>query len=208
MKTLFVPAKIKSSVNEKAIKEISEKLPKNLSIVYSIQYQDTAKEIKEILSKNHTITSFLQVLGCSKPNFSKSTKAVLLIGSGRFHAVSLAMETNLPVYVLYNNSMQEISKKEIESLKTKKKASYLKFLNSDNIGILVSTKPGQENLKRALELKKSPVMKNKKAYILIGNNLSPIEFENFQLDSWINTACPRLDFDASVVNLRDISKKN
>jgi 2-(3-amino-3-carboxypropyl)histidine synthase len=208
MKTLFIPAKIKSSVNEKAIQEISEKLPKSLAIAYSIQYQDTAKEIKKILSKNHEITSFLQILGCSKPNFSKSTKAVLLIGSGRFHAVSLAMETNLPVYILYNNSMQEISKKEIEVLKTKKKASYLKFLNSDSIGILVSTKPGQENLKRALELKKSPIMKNKKSYILIGNNLSSNEFENFNIDSWVNTACPKLDFDVSVVNIRDISKKN
>jgi 2-(3-amino-3-carboxypropyl)histidine synthase len=208
MKTLFIPAKIKSNVNEKAINEISKKLPKSLAIAYSIQYKDAAKEIKEILSKNHEITSFVQVLGCSKPNFSKSTKAILLIGSGRFHAVSLAMETNLSVYGLYNNSMSEISSKEIEFLKTKKKASYVKFLNSDNIGILVSTKPGQENLKRAFELKKSSVMKNKKSYILIGNNLSPIEFENFKVDSWINTACPRLDFDASVVNVRDISKKS
>lgn len=208
MKTLFIPAKIKSSVNEKAINEISKKLPKSLAIVYSIQYQDTAKRIKEILSRKHEVTSFVQVLGCSKPNFSKSTKAILLIGSGRFHAVSLAMETNLPVYVLYNNSMTEISNKEIESLKTRKKAAYVKFLNAENVGILVSTKPGQENLKRALELKNSSIMKDKNVYILIGNNLSPTEFENFNIDSWVNTACPRLDFDASVVNIRDISKKD
>ena len=64
MKIMFIPAKIKSSVNDKAIMEISEKLPKSLAIVYAIQYQDTAKRIKEILSKNHEITSFLQVLGC------------------------------------------------------------------------------------------------------------------------------------------------
>jgi len=209
MKTLFIPARIKSNVNEKAINEISKKLPKSLAIVYSIQYQYAAKEIKEILNKgNHEITSFVQVLGCSKPNFSKSTKAILLIGSGRFHAVSLAMETSLPVYVLYNNSMSEISSKEIDSLKTKKKAAYVKFLNSDTVGILVSAKPGQENLKRAIELKNSPIMKNKKSYILIGNNLSVSEFENFNLGSWVNTACPRLDFDVSVVNVRDISKKD
>jgi 2-(3-amino-3-carboxypropyl)histidine synthase len=208
MKNLFIPAKIKSSVNVKAIEEISKKLPKSLAIIYSIQYQDVAKEIKEILSEKHKITSFIQVLGCSKPNFSKSTEAVLLIGSGKFHAVSIAMETNLPVHLLYNNSMSEISEKEIEFLKTKKKASYLKFLNSDNVGILVSTKPGQENLKRALELKKSSILKNKKSYILIGNNLSSSEFENFNIDSWVNTACPKLDFDFNVVNIRDVFKKD
>ncbi len=204
MKTLFMPAKVKSNVNEKAILEVSKKLPTSLAIAYSIQYLDAAKKIKEILSKTHEITSFVQVLGCSKPDFSKSTKAVLLIGSGKFHAVSLAIETNLPVYILYNNSMTEVSKKEIESLKTRKKASYLKFLNSDNIGILVSAKPGQENLKRALELKKS--LKNKKSYILIGDNLSVNEFENFNLDSWVNTACPRLDFDANAINIRDLGE--
>jgi len=205
MKTLFIPAKINAELNEKKIESL--KLPNNIAIAYSIQYKELAVKIQKILSKTYQITKIIQVLGCSKPDFPKDTQAILLIGSGRFHAVSLAMETNLPVYGLYNNSMTEISKEEIESLKTKKKASYLKFLNSDKIGILVSTKPGQENLKRALELKNS--LKNKKAYILIGNNLSPSEFENFKtIDSWVNTACPRLDFDAGVINVRDISKED
>ena len=207
MKTLFIPAKINSEVN--AVKILSLKLPKSIAIAYSIQYEDIAKKVKEILSKNHEITAFFQVLGCSKPNIQKSTNAILLIGSGKFHAVSLALETSLPVFVLYNDSMAEISNKEIESLKTRKKASYMKFLNSENIGILVSTKPGQENLKRAIELKNSLKSKNKKSYILIGDNLNHTEFENFNyINSWINTACPRLDFDNSVINVGDLEKNN
>lgn len=208
MKHLFIPARIKSSINKNSIIELSKKLPKNIALAYSIQYEELAKEIKQIFSKNHNITFFSQVLGCSKPNFSKQTQAIILVSSGKFHAVSLALESNLPVYILYNNSIQKISDKEIDALRKRKKTAYLKFLSSDKVGILVATKPGQENLKRALELKKSLKLKNKKSYILIGNNLSPNEFENFHIDSWVNTACPRLDMDFPVINLDKLNRNN
>ena len=38
-------------------------------------------------------------------------------------------------------------------VKTRKKAALLNFYSSQNIGILVTTKPGQENLKTAIILK-------------------------------------------------------
>ena len=203
MKTLFIPTKIKSKVNKPKILSLSKKLPKNIALTYSIQYKEQAKEIKSLLSKSHKITKFIQVLGCSKPNFSKNTKAILLISDGRFHGVSLAIQTRLPVYVLENNQLTQISKKDIEKFEKKQKASYVKFLNADKIGILVSTKPGQQNLKRALDFKKK--LKNKKSYLFISNNINTPEFENFGLDSWVNTACPRLDIESnSIINIDKI----
>lgn len=203
MKTLFIHAKINSEIDKSKINSISNKLPKNIAIAYSIQYQEIAKEIKKILSKNHKITKFIQVLGCSQPVFSKSTKAILLISSGKFHAVSLAFETKLPVYVLENNSLAQISKKEIEIFEQKQKASYVKFLNSNKIGILISTKPGQQNLKKAMDLKKT--IKNKNSYLFLCNNININEFENFEIDSWINTACRRMDLnDNSIINMDKI----
>ncbi len=197
MKTLFVPAKIKSRVNKSKILEISKKLPKNIAIAYSIQYKDIASEIKKIFSKIHKITKLVQVLGCSKPNFPKNTQAVLLISSGKFHAISLAIESGLPIYILEHSKLREISKKDIDFFKKKQKASYLKFLNADKIGILVSTKPGQQNLKKALNFKKK--LKNKKSYLFISNNINVNEFENFRLNCWVNTACPRLDMDSNFI---------
>ncbi|MCK4553158.1 diphthamide synthesis protein [Candidatus Pacearchaeota archaeon] len=45
-------------------------------------------------------------------------------------------------------------------------------------------------------------MKNKKSYLFISNNINTSEFENFGLDSWVNTACPRLDMeDNRIVNI-------
>ncbi len=205
VKTLFIPTKIKSTVNKSKILGISKKLPKDLAIAYSIQYENIAKEIKDILSKNKKITSFIQILGCSKPNFLKTTKAILLIGSGRFHALSLASQTKLPIYILEQNTLYQISKKDLENHEKKSKAAYLKFLHADKIGIITSTKQGQQKLKDALALKNK--LKDKTSYLFLADNINSNEFENFKIDSWINTACPRLDMDARVVNVDKVESK-
>ena len=202
MKTLFIKAKSRSKVNPKKILEISKKLPKNLAIAYSIQFEDIAKDIKNILSKDHKITSFIQVLGCSNPIFPKTTQAVLLIGSGRFHGVSLAYRTKLPIYILERNNLSKVTREEIEKLQKRQKAAYLKFLNSNKVGILVSTKPGQNRLKRALKLKKRI---GKKTYFFLANTINTMEFENFKISSYINTACPQLELDtSSIINMNRI----
>ncbi|MCK9570616.1 diphthamide synthesis protein [Candidatus Pacearchaeota archaeon] len=200
MKTLFIPAKIIFEINSKKIQSL--KLPKNIALAYSVQYKDVAEKIKQIISKKHKITSFIQVLGCSAPKFSKNTGAVLLISSGRFHAVSLALNSNIPVYILESDNLKKISEDEIENLRKKKKSAYLKFLNSEKIGILISTKPGQENFKRAISIQKK--MKNKTSYLFLSNEINIKEFENFDIRSWINTACPRMDFDSPIINISDL----
>jgi len=196
MKHLFIPAKKISQVNKSRILEISKKLPINIALAYSIQYKNQAREIKYLLGKTHKINSFIQVLGCSKPNFPKNTQAILLIGNGRFHAVSLAFESKLPVYILEDNQLTKINKKEIESLEKKQKTSYLKFLNADKVGILISTKPGQQRLKQAIDIKKKL---KKQSYLFICNNINAQEFENFGLDSYVNTACPRMDMNSNMI---------
>ena len=202
MRTLFIPAKSRLKINKSKILEISKKLPKNIVIAYSIQYKKIAEEVREILSKNHNILKFTQVLGCSKPQFPKNTQFILLISEGKFHAISLAIETHIPIYIFNNNNFDQISKQEIQNFEKRQKASYVKFLNANKIGILVSTKPGQENIKKALEFKKQT---KKKSYLFLGNEINHLEFENFpQIQSWVNTACPRLDMNFSVVNLEKL----
>jgi diphthamide biosynthesis enzyme Dph1/Dph2-like protein len=194
MKILFIPAKSKAKVNSRRILELSKNLPKKIAIVYSIQFKDIALEVKEILSKTNNIVLFTQILGCSKPKIN--AEAILLIGSGKFHAVSLAYETNLPVFVLQKDSLEQISKSDLEIIEKKNKSAYLRYLNADKIGILVSAKPGQNQLKKAMDFKKKT---DKKSYLFLCNNINSNEFQNFQMDSWVNTACPRLDMDSSAI---------
>ena len=205
MKTLFIPVKSKLKLDELIIKDLSKKLPKNIAIAYSIQFKDIAFEIKNQLKDTHDVKIILQVLGCSNPKFSKEIQAILLISNGKFHAVSLAYETNLPVFLLDHNKLEKISNEQIENMKKNQKASYVRYLSAKNIGILVSTKPGQENLKQALDFKNN--LKDKKGYLFIANNLNTNEFENFNIDSWVNTACPRMDLNNNkIINLKYVNE--
>ena len=202
MKTLFIPTQRKLKANKLKILEISKQLPNNIAIAYSIQFKSLANEIRQILSKEHNIIGVMQVLGCSQPKFDKKTQAILLVGSGKFHATGLAIETNLPIYILEKDNLYKISEKDIQILKQKQRTSYMKYLNADKHGILVSTKPGQENLEQAINIKKKT---RKPSYLFLANNINTSEFENFHLDSWINTSCRRMDMnDSRIINYKKI----
>ena len=75
----------------------------------------------------------------------------------------------------------------------------MNFLKADKIGILVSTKPGQENLKKAEMLKKKLNKKGKEVYVFVCDDIDVNQFENFNIQSWVNTACPGLAKDNSKI---------
>ena len=208
MKRIFIPAKLKESLTNKRVSEISKKLPGKIAIVYSIQYQKQALSIKEQLSKEKEVLAFSQILGCSLIKFPKDIEAILVISSGEFHASSIANSTGKKVYVFDLHNLKEISKSDVEKVQKKKKASYLNFLHADNIGILVSTKPGQENLELTEKTKKKLENKfpEKQFFIFISNNINTGEFENFpDIKSWVNTACPRMDLEhRKIINISDL----
>lgn len=206
MKTLFIPAKLKN-LSVKLPKSQIAKLPKKLLLLYAIQYKGLAKQIKQQLQANNIIVSKTQqVLGCSKIN---TKLPVLLISTGDFHAKSLYLQIQ-PIYLLKNNKIIKIPQSEINKLKTQRKTALIRFLNADKIGILVSTKPGQNKLNLALKLKQKIEKKykgQKQVFIFISNNIDINQFENFQIDSWINTACPGLTVDnSSIINYDELPK--
>jgi diphthamide biosynthesis enzyme Dph1/Dph2-like protein len=191
VKVLYIESKLKNQDFILAEQEI-KKLPKNIFLAYSLQYRSVAEKIKkQLLASNIKITKFQQVLGCSK---IKTDIPVLLIGAGRFHATNLFLQAP-KVYLLEASTIIEIPYKDIELLKIRLKTSLIKFLNASNIGILVSTKPGQENLDKAIDLRQKLKKKGKSAYIFMSSNIDPTQFENFNIDSWVNTACSGLSMD-------------
>lgn len=203
MKALFVPAKkLFGKIDFSSLDKIKEE---NLSLCYSIQFEELAKKIKEIL-KNRIIDE-TQILGCSSPAFSEKSQAILIIGEGEFHPVALAYESKLKTYVFNENGLKEIKEAQIEVMKKREKGAYLKYLNSKKIGILVSTKPGQQRLSRALNFKKRT--KNKKIYIFVTNEINVNEFENFGIESWVNSACPRMDLEnKTLLNINNLNSSH
>lgn len=196
MKVMFVEAKRKLDFD---IDEINFNiLPEKIFLAYSIQYKELAEKIKDKLGNR--ITGYKQVLGCSK---LKTKYPILLVGSGRFHALNLALQDNV-VYVLEGNTINKLNEEEISKIKAKRKTALSKFLSANNIGILVSLKPGQKNLKKAIILKKKLEKKGKQIKIFLADDINLSELENYNIDSWINTACQALSFDSRIINLSEI----
>jgi len=206
MKVLYIESRYKldKGILSKLSKIEIAKLPKKIFLAYTIQYNKIALSVKKQLEDNNIkIQNFQQVLGCTKI----STKLpILLISSGKFHAINLFLQTPI-IYVLGNNKIHQISLKEIKKLKAKRKTALIKFLNAKKLGILVTTKYGQENLEKALKLKEKLKKQDKESHIFLANNIEINQFENFNLDSWINTACPGLSNDSSnIINMSELPK--
>lgn len=201
MKVLFIESKLKNLRLNLDKAEIS-KLPKKLLLAYSIQYKDLAILVKKQLDSNKIkVTSMQQVLGCSK---IQTKDPILLIGAGRFHALNLYLQAP-EVFVLENNIITKIPEEEIKKIENKRKASILKFLSANNIGILITTKPGQENFNLAINLKEKLEKKGKQVFLFLSNNIGISQFENFPIDSWVNTACSGLANDnPKIINYQDI----
>ncbi len=200
MKTVFIEAKYKKDIKE---------VLRNVKIKGKIGLVTTAQHIHQLKDAQKTIKNSIiggQILGCNFRNAEKiknKVDAFLFIGSGDFHPLELALKTNKEVYIAnpYNNQVSKISKEDVERKKKEIKGKYLRFLNAKKVGILVSTKPGQYNLKKALEIRKRL---KKESYIFIFNTLRENELENFpDIDIFINTACPRIEFK-NVINIQDI----
>src|SRR3989339_1838053 len=126
MKKIFIGAKIKNEPNYEKIKEIVNKkiTEKKIAVCYSNQFIEVAKKISDKLNKK--VVQTIQILGCSNPHFSKEVEAILLIGQGKFHSVSIAYESKLPTYILENETIEKISEKEVQKMEQKEKGMYLK----------------------------------------------------------------------------------
>ncbi|MFH1711331.1 MAG: diphthamide synthesis protein [Nanoarchaeota archaeon] len=202
MKTLFIEAIKNLELNKEKLRELEAKLPHTIYIAYSIQYKKLALQVRKEI-KNKQILGLSQVLGCS--DIKTNAEAILLIGEARFHALNLAISSNKQIFIFDNHTISKITEKEIEEIRKRDKGKYLKFLASNNIGILVSSKPGQNNLNIAMNLKKQIEITGKKAYLFISDNISISELENFpDIPIWVNTSCRGLSQDS--MKIIDYSK--
>ena len=205
MKLMHVHAKSNADVRL-PVKELAKlsKAYNKWGIATTIQHlhkiNDVVKQLKAKLAG--------QVLGCNAfaaEKIANKVDAFLFVGSGHFHPIQIALRTKKPVW-LWNPVTKKLGRLEkavVEKFLQRKKAALVKFFHADTIGIIVSTKLGQKNLARALELKKQT---NKKCYLFACDTLDMSEFENFPfIDFWVNTACPRIpDSAVNMINIDDL----
>ena len=217
---MFVEARYKKKVTMS--KHIS-KLPSKIGLITTVQFIGQVKEVKLQLEKQgkkvflgkgkHTAYQG-QVLGCdvdAAASVEKKVDAFLYIGSGMFHPIAISLKTKKDVFTFnpLTKKFSKVDRKEAERINKRKKGALIKFLSSKEIGVIVTTKPGQEQLKKAFELKNK--FKDKNFYFLIFNTIDFNQLENFPfIECFVNTACQRIALDDSVkinkaiINLEDV----
>ncbi len=201
MKLYFLEARWKGKLKLKRF----ESLPKKLGLCSSVQFLDVLPAVKSQLEATGRKVSLIkathashkgQILGCSK--FKLEAPAVLYIGDGSFHPNNIKL--NFPGRVFsYNPFTDKLTEtKKVSRFQKRQQGMLAKFYDSETIGVLITTKPGQNwRLYEKLEQK----FPNKKFYYLIFNDISFSEFLNFPfVELWLNTACPRIGIEDAFVH--------
>ena len=219
-----LPVEYKELREDFEIKPFLKKLnisEKRIGLISSVQFVDSLKIVKEFLENKGKIVKIDkgkfnpgQILGCdisSAKEIEKDVDAFLYIGSGHFHPLGLALQTEKPVYLLNleKNELEEMNKLKKKFLK-QRFATIALAKDAKTFGILISVKPGQLKLELAKKIKKNLEERGKKAYILVFNEIKPEKLEGLDLDCYINTACPRIavenrtEFKKPILNYDEI----
>jgi 2-(3-amino-3-carboxypropyl)histidine synthase len=219
---------------------IIDKLPERLMLFSSVQFlhhlsdiekqlESCGKKILQVKSKNFLYDGMIsdkgQLLGCNMETFdAKNTTlheedfdAFLYIGDGVFHPQALLVNNRKDIYCYDPKSGKlNVLKKEMhDEIEKRTRGRVLKFLTSKNIGIIVTTKRGQDNSKRAELLKKNILKKwpDKNVFMLLCSELNFSELENFNfVEVYINTACSRIGHDDTIrsekpiINMSDVEE--
>lgn len=221
MKIMMVEGRYNGEINLSNL-DVSV-LPEKIGLATTVQFLDFVDDIRKHLEANGKIV-FIdkmrqkydgQLLGCDTGGAEKikdKVDAFLYIGTGKFHPLGIALNIDKDVFCYDPLSaiMSKIDRAEIEKYNKKRKGAYMKFLEASEIGILVSLKPGQNNFRKAVELKRQ--LKGKNCYIFAFDTLDFSQIENFPfVQCWVNTACSRMlddyeKFPKPLVDLSDIEK--
>ena len=197
----------------------------SFGLVSSVQFLDSlelakrfleSKGKKVIMDKGVLTAHEGQILGCDTVAATKTENNIdcfLAIGSGIFHPLGLALKTDKPFFAIdvEYGSMNEIKNSRDKFLRQRYAAIAL-AKDAKVVGILVSVKPGQENIAFAEKLRDRMIKSGKKAYILAFDEITASKLEGIPIDLYVNTACPRIaiedreSFKKPIINIDEMNE--
>jgi len=212
----YVP--LNYSAGEKTLARITKKLVvrlkknewKKIGIVSTAQYlahlEIVKKQLEELGFKVFVgKSSFMkhgQILGCNTEaaeQISEKVDCFVFVGDGRFHPLGAAASTGKPLFTLspMTGKIGEIEEKEIDRIERAHQARIGIARGAKSFGILVSTKLGQFNLKKALALKDLAERNGREASVLSMDAIQEDFVIGMGFECFVNTACLRIVLDDS-----------
>jgi 2-(3-amino-3-carboxypropyl)histidine synthase len=208
--TIYVEARATIKVDDAVEKALPllEKWRK-IGLATTVQHVQTLDNVKEILlhaGKTVVIGDAGhvnypgQVIGCDYSNaksIASDVEAFLFVGGGRFHALGVALSTSKPTIVSdpYEKRAYSVNEEARKVLK-QRWASIEEAKKAKTFAVLVGLKPGQKRLEEALNIKAKLEKNGKTTHIFVVRNIYPEVLMEFPtVDSYVNTACPRISLD-------------
>lgn len=191
---------------------------KKLALVTTVSHVHQLEDMRKILQDaDHEVFTTRgglavlegQVLGCDSSAATKlsgKVDAVVYFGGGEFHPLGISDEKPVLAVNPYASSFEWLNEKLAKKRK-KERGMLIATSGAKSIGIIVSTKSGQFNLKAAESAAKKLRDEGKQATILVCGEIDFAALSDFNsFDAYITTACPRLvddyeRFGKPVVNL-------
>lgn len=139
-----------------------------------------------------------QVLGCdyrALKQVEDKVEVFLIVGS-TFHALGLALISKKEVIVADPHSGKASSMSEMaKTFLMKRYIQIERFKSCDNVGIIVSEKPGQKRMGLAKKIESLLKSSGKYASIVIADEITESLIEDNPFEGYVNTACPRLSIE-------------
>ncbi len=183
----------------------------SVGLVATAQHLNRLDDVKAFLeAAGKRVMVGGQVLGCRQDNaVGLDADCILYVGSGRFHPLGIAYRTEKPVFMLnpLSGVLDRITDEEKRRWLGRRRGALMRALDSKTFGIMVSTKDGQYDMEKAMELKAKLEARGKEAFIFAAEELSPGNLLAFRVDVWVNTACPRMaadEYDRPIVNAKEL----
>ncbi len=181
-------------------------IPDRVGLISTAQFVHTLADVQKYLA-DHGITGVIHdgdrriaypglVLGCNFSAAAPDCDEYLYIGTGDFHALGVALATKKPVRIV-DPVIEEVRMPDVDRMLRKRCAAIERSLGAQSIGVIVSTKIGQCRKELAFDLCAMAEAHGMNAYILMMDMVTPDALRAFDLDAFVNTACPRIAIDGS-----------
>jgi 2-(3-amino-3-carboxypropyl)histidine synthase len=173
----------------------------DVGLVTTAQHMNKFEEMRAYLEDEgytvHTrrgderLTHEGQVLGCNYASADVDAEQMLYVGGGKFHPLGLALEHPDKHVVIADPVNNVVEVADTERFMKQRYASVHKAMDAETWGVIFCTKIGQGRWETAREI----VEANDDAYLLTMDEVTPDRLQNFGLDAYVNTGCPRITTD-------------
>jgi len=217
VKFLQIPAHYTGDVSLSVSAVMDLKEYKRIGLYCSVQFvQKIATVVKQLEEAGHTVVTSQpdrtdeqhQILGCDvfhdNLRLADIPDVFLYVGDGQFHPRALLLmqrysKEKVPVITWdpFAKKGSVLTVNDVRQIVVKEKANLMKFLSSDTIGVIITTKWGQQQFGYTQQLEKK--YPDKQIYYFIADTIRFSDCVNYPfVEVWVNSACPRLSLDDAV----------